>query len=240
MLYCKDFNSLSILSLYEGELLGVVDKLYFDKKIKKLCEIELLGEDGVKLILSTKNIYRVGKNAITVKNNQAVELRENKQDFCIAPLGSKAYSINGEFLGVVQEIAINEKYQTQKILLDNGQVLEIEDIATSGKNTLIFYNQANKVNLKQFTPKRPKDLKRKLVQMAEVQPVEQPKLEPEKVETKIASNQDTNFLIGRICTKDIYNFNNELLIKANSLVNKKNIKEINKYGRLRELMLYSK
>lgn len=240
MLYCKDFSSLSILSLYEGELLGVVDKLYFDKKMKKLTEIELLGQNGIKLMLSTKNIYRVGKNAITVKNNQAVELRENNQDFCVAPLDSKAYSINGEFLGVVQEIALSDKYLTQKIMLDNGQILEVEDIATSGKNTLIFYNQANKVNLKHFTPKQPKALKRKTVQVAEVQPIGRGVCKTEKVETKISSSQDTNFLIGRICTKDIYNFNNELLIKANSIVSKKNISEINKYGRLRELMLYSK
>ena len=30
-MYCKEFNSFSVLSLYEGELLGKVDKLYFDK-----------------------------------------------------------------------------------------------------------------------------------------------------------------------------------------------------------------
>ena len=30
MYSCKDFNSLSVLSLYEGELIGVVTNLYFD------------------------------------------------------------------------------------------------------------------------------------------------------------------------------------------------------------------
>ena len=34
MYYCNDFYGLSVLSLYEGELLGVVEKLYFDKKLK--------------------------------------------------------------------------------------------------------------------------------------------------------------------------------------------------------------
>lgn len=239
MYYCKDFNSLSILSVYEGELLGVVDKLYFDKKIKKLLEIELIRDDGVKLILPAKSIFRVGKNAITVKNNQVVELRENKEACCIAPLGAKAYSINGEFLGVVQEIALDEKFSTQKILLDNGQTLEIEDVATCGKNTLIFYKHTEKVNIKHFSPKTPKFLKRKNTQVVQVQPIEQH--EETKIETLTkATNQDLSLLVGRICTKDIFNFNNELLIKANSTVNKKNLKEINKFGRIRELMLYLK
>ena len=52
--------------------------------------------------------------------------------------------------------------------------------------------------------------------------------------------QNADFLIGRICTKDIFNFNNELLIKEHAVINKKNLKEINKYGKLRELMLYCK
>ncbi len=30
-MYCKDFNSLSVLSLFEGELIGTVDKLFLIK-----------------------------------------------------------------------------------------------------------------------------------------------------------------------------------------------------------------
>ena len=52
--------------------------------------------------------------------------------------------------------------------------------------------------------------------------------------------QNADFLLGRVCTKDIFNFNNEILIKAHAVITKKNLKEINKFGKLRELMLYSK
>ena len=53
---------------------------------------------------------------------------------------------------------------------------------------------------------------------------------------------DSGYLTDRATNeiKDIFNFNNELLIKAHSVINKKNLKEINKFGKLRELMLYSK
>jgi len=240
MYYCNDFNSLSVLSLYEGELLGKVDKLFFDKKMKKLCEIELVGCDGAKLILPTKNIYHVGKNAITVKNNDAVILKESGSEFYSAPIALKVYSITGEFLGVVQEITINEKYLTEKISLDNGVILDVKDIASCGKNTMIFYNSNNKVKIDKFEPKQPKVFKsKKDISIAQVLPTNEVE-DKETVKVKQPLIQNSNFLLGRVCTKDIFNFNNELLIKAHTVVNKKNLKEVNKFGKLRELMLYLK
>ncbi len=238
MYYCKDFNSLSVLSLYEGDLLGKVDKLLFDKKLKKLCEIELIGVDGARLILPIKNIYHVGKNAITVKNNQAILMESEQSDLCIAPLSSKVFSISGEFLGVVDEISFNEKFLSEKISLETGELLDVKDIASCGRNTVIFYNSDKKINLNNFTPsKQPKQFKGEEV-VAQTLPIEQKEIKT--YEKKNVTVQNTNFLIGRVCTKDIFNFNNEILIKAYAVVNKKNLKEISRFGKLRELMLYSK
>ncbi|MCQ2564930.1 MAG: hypothetical protein MJ152_03655, partial [Clostridia bacterium] len=60
------------------------------------------------------------------------------------------------------------------------------------------------------------------------------------VYSSISNMQNNVFLLGRIFTKDIFNFNNELLIKAHTIINKKHLKEVNKFGKLRELMLFSK
>ncbi len=240
MFYCEEFKSLSVLSLFEGELLGKVDKLYFDKNLKKLIKIELLGENGAKFSLPTKNIYNVGKNAITVKNNQAVMIEEEKTDLCVAPISSKAYSINGEFLGVIQEIFFDEKFQTSKIVLENDKVLKVENLASCGKNAVIFNMEDNKINLKKFTPtKPPHELKTKNVVPVATLPVEGNNIVP--VESgKLIVEQNADFLVGRKCLKDIVNFNNETLIKVNSVITKKTLKEIVKFGKLRELMLYSK
>jgi len=233
MLNCKDLNSLLVLSLYEGEIVGKVNKLYFDKKLKKLALIELLSEDGAMLTLNTKNIYHIGKNAITVKNKQTVGLALDLQEYVACPIGCKAYNINGEFLGIVQEIGFNTKYQTEKIWLENSVSLNVEDLATVGKNTIIFY-ASQKVNINSFEPKQqPEEFKTDEVVVASTMPVEE-KVKP------IKQAPTSSFLLGRICTKDIYNFNNEILIKAETVVNKKNLKEINKFGKIKELMLYLK
>ena len=129
-------------------------------------------------------------------------------------------------------------------------------IASSGKNTVIFYDKSSKVDVSKFVPnKMPKIFKTKQTEIANILPVKnntkteketaQPLTDVENtnavpVETATTQIQNSDFLLGKICTKDIFNFNNELLIKAHAVVNKKNLKEINRFGKLRELMLYCK
>ena len=249
MYCCKDFNSMSVLSLYEGELLGVVDKLFFDKNMKKLVELELVGEDGIKLSLPTKNIYNVGKNAITVRNNQAVSIKTDSSNLCSNPTESKAYTIKGEFIGIIKEVYFNEKFVTNKIELENGNYLEPNLVASCGKTTMIFYEKDNIVDIKKFTPNKKQKSSKINYKQEEIETEKEDKnniKESENQETITEKKKEKNivqisdFLLGRICTKDIFNFNNEILIKADSIINKKNLKEISKFGKLRELMLYSK
>lgn len=256
MYYCSDFLSRPVLSLYEGELIGNVDKLLFDRKLKKLLYLELTSENDTRFLLPTKNIYNVGKNAITIKNNTAVSLKIEDDCYSTCPIGSKAFNIKGEFLGVVKEIILTEKYLTDKISFENNLVLSADMIASSGKNTVIFYDKSSKVDVSKFVPnKMPKIFKTKRTEIANILPVKnntktekettQPLTDIENtnavpVETATTQIQNSDFLLGKICTKDIFNFNNELLIKAHAVVNKKNLKEINRFGKLRELMLYCK
>lgn len=236
MYYCNDFYSLCVLSLYEGELLGMVNKLCFDKKLKKLVNIELLSDEGATLVLPVKNIYNIGKNAITVKNNQAVSLKVEESNLLTCPISAKAYSIQGEYLGTIKELTFNEKFVTDKISLDNNNTLNINSLASCGKNTVIFYTNQEKVNVQKFVPtKAPKIFKTEEIEV-EVLPLSTQDAEP----VEKPKQQTNQFLVGRICTKNIYNFNNELLIKAGTTVTKRNLKELNKFGKLRELMIFSK
>lgn len=257
MYYCCDFLSRPVLSLYEGELIGNVDKLLFDRKLKKLLYLELTSENDTRFLLPTKNIYNVGKNAITIKNNTAVSLKIEDDCYSTCPVGSKAFNIKGEFLGVVKEIILTDKYLTDKISFENNLVLSADMIASSGKNTVIFYDKSSKVDVSKFVPnKMPKIFKTKQTEIANILPVKNDANKSETENTQTLTNvensnavpvnatatqiQNSDFLLGKICTKDIYNFNNELLIKAHAVVNKKNLKEINRFGKLRELMLYCK
>lgn len=242
MYYCSDFVSRPVLSLYEGELIGSVDKLLFDKKLKKLLFLELIGENDNRFLLPTKNIYNVGKNAITIKNNTAITLKNDDESYAGCPIGSKAFNIKGEFLGIVKEVILTEKYLTEKLSFENDVVVNSNMIASSGKNTVVFYDKNTNVDVSKFVPnKMPKIFKTKQQQLTSVLPIEdKSKNNLVEIESNPKLIQNTDFLIGKVCLKDIYNFNNEILIKAHAVVTKKNLKEINKYGKMRELMLYCK
>jgi len=235
MINCNYLNSLSVLSLYEGELLGKVNNLFFSNNLKKLEEIEIISENDTKLILPAKNIYKIGKNAITIKNNQCLNIKINSTNLIACPINSKGYTINGEYLGYIKEISITDKFATSKIYLENNKVLEYGDIASCGKNTVIFNCKENKINIKKFEPVIQNEFVKN--DNSEVVAVSEKEVKQEKPKLKEISD---TFLLGRKCTKDIINFNNEILIKANTVINKKNLKEIKKYNKLRELMLFCK
>ena len=190
------------------------------------------------------------------------------------PINSKAYTIKGEYLGVVKVISLNEKFMCEKFSLDNDKTFDVAFLASSGKNTTIFYTPNDTINVKKFTPqKSPKIFKSKSQQIARIMPTasvtqidnqtnssinlvnsantnanssaslqdERLNVNSNAVEVEFKPNlQTADFLIGRVCTKDILNFNNEVLIKAQTVITKKNLKEINRFGKIRELMLYSK
>lgn len=240
MYYSNELISLSVLALYEGELIGTVDKLYFDNKLKKLINVEIISDNDTRYVLLAKNIYNVGKNAIIVKNKQMVSLKVEDTDLIPCPIGAKAYSIKGAYLGIVNEVVLDDKFTTEKLTLDNANILTITNLASIGKNTIIFSDNNQKVEIKKFkskpTPKIFKDIKPQIVS---IQPVQTE--HPVQIVSPPTNEQtNPNFLIGRICTKDIYNFNNELMVKKATKINKKHLKDASRYGKLREIMLYSR
>ena len=58
----------------------------------------------------------------------------------------------------------------------------------------------------------------------------------------LTSKQITNynFLINRIITKDIKNFSGEIIANKDTIVSIKTINKLRRYGKLKELLLYSK
>lgn len=242
----KNLIGLPVLSLYEGELNGHITNVYFDKKLKKVLFFSLTGEGDLKYILHTKNVYKVGKNAITIKNNACLvlDLDENK-DFSIpAPFESKTYTIQGEFIGKISHITFNEKYFVDEILLDNDKKLDCSNLASCSKNTILVYDKNTHINVSKFKNRaKPKMFQTKLNHKVETLPVQAPPtIEPISTDITLpnnASNQP-DFLIGRIVLNDIVLDDNKILIKANSTISDRTLSLAIAHNKIKELMLNSK
>ena len=110
-MYLSELLQKPLLCLYEGELLGNINRVFFDKSKKKIKYFEILNDEEISYCLYPKFIYTLGKHAITIKNKQnlILSLNDNSTNAYILPINAKVYSLQGEYLGIVKDYSITEK-----------------------------------------------------------------------------------------------------------------------------------
>lgn len=246
----RDLLSRPVLSLYEGEMLGTVCGVMFDRKLKNMTGIEFATDDDIHYVVLAKNIYHVGKNAITIKNNEYAILRDNLEPLPDVgdPTGSKVYSITGELKGVIQSVDLGAKYEVTKISLDNGTEVDLTRLANCSKNTVLVYDEHTTVNINKFRLPKPKFFKSRKDQnvstlpvMSEPEPVAQSPIAvytPTDISLPNKGVTNSSFIIGRRVTKEIFGLNNDIIIKKNTKITQNTINTATKFGKLKELMMY--
>lgn len=236
-MYLSELLQKPILSLYEGELLGNINKVFYDASKKKIKSFEIINDEDLNYHLYTKSIYSIGKHAITIKNKQnlVLSLNENSHNYILLPINVKAYSLQGEFLGIVKDYSFDEKFTIENIILDNQQLINISDLASCGTNSIVVYYSQEHVNIKTFRYR----IKNKTDNNVKVKVL--PKLFSSL--NKIApdpSSKKENFIVGRICTKDIFDNQQNIIIKQNSTITEQILALASNKNKLQELMKYSK
>lgn len=226
-----------ILSLYEGEILGSINKVYLNKSKNKITCFEVIDEEDLNYCLQPKSIYTIGKHATTIKNKQNLILSLNliDENYLTLPLNVKVYSLQGEYLGIVKDYIISEKFELQKLILDNQNEINFTETASIGSNSIVVYYDQKHVNINSFRyrikPKTNPDTKVKVL----------PKIFS-SFNKIIASSPDKkeNFLVGRICTKDIFDNHQNIIIKQNSTITDQTLAIASSKNKLHDLIKYSK
>lgn len=235
-MYLSELLQKPILSLYEGELLGNINKVFFDKSKNKIKTFEILNDEEISYCLYPKFIYTVGKHAITIKNKQNLVLTLNENiDNTILPIDVKVYSLQGEFLGIVKDYSLTDKYVIENMVLDNQQLININDMASCSANSIVVYYSQEHINIKSFRYR----IQNKSNDNSKVKVL--PKLFSSfnKIATN-SSNSKQNFIVGRICTKDIMDNQQNIIIKQNSTITDQILALASSKNKLQELMKYSK
>ena len=235
-------------------------------KLKKVMFFQVDDQD-LKYTLATKNIYKIGKNAITIKNNACLTLQlDNDVVSTIpAPYESKTYTIQGEYLGKIDQITFTEKYNVDTILLDNQKVLDCSNLASCSKNTILVYDQNTHINVSKFKnralpklfrtkntqkvsalPQEDNDPNTELpaddkINLADTLPtVEEKDFEIRNISLPTAITNYPSFLIGRVVVQDIMLDDKKSLIKANSTITDRTLTLALANNKIRELMLFSR
>lgn len=242
MFNVTEFLSKPVLALYEGEILGEVSDLIFDDKLKNLNYIKIVDkENDAEMFVKPSAIYNVGKNAITIKNKSLVVDKPEMEKYLRNVIGAKAFTIDGEFVGKLTNIALNNLRGVVKEFEFGESKIDATRLASASQNSIVFLGENSKVKVSRFKNilHKPKNKK------VEPKPVEtltvaEPEIELKPVEPVYVENQNRgiSFIVGKICTRDIYGINDTIIIKKGSRINNTVIDTATKYGKLKELMIF--
>lgn len=223
-----------VVSVYNGQIEGIVNNILFNNK-KQAKYLVISQNDEQFLVLETKDIYKTGEGAVIIKNSDVLSLMESselKMKECFSPINSIVVSIDGNYIGHVSDIELDNKYNIKNFLVD-GQVFDLNKVINISESAIIINTLDIKTNLSKFKSKTKIVIGNERITNQTVSVMSNQTILPNR------TMLNYNFLIGRKVSKDILNFNGEIIIKENQTVNSKvlDIARIN--GKLRELIKVS-
>lgn len=150
-----DFLGKPVLSLYESVTQGIVKDLIFDKNFKKLKYIVMFDDNEFQeeKVVNVADIYSYGENALIIKNNACIELKNSIQSEVSNPINNRAYTTLGKFLGIVTDVILDDKQNITQVELDNTNMIGIKQVVTSGKDAMFIQDEDNLVKLCNFKSK---------------------------------------------------------------------------------------
>lgn len=225
-----------VVSIFNGQTEGVVSNILFNEK-KKAKYLIVSQNDEAFLMLDTKDIYALGEGAVLIKNSQVMHIYESKlleAENCFSPINSIVVNLDGNLLGYVSDIELNERYAITSISVGNNKSIELNDVLNVTDSAILTCIGIKKPKIANFkstsvVPTTSEDIK--------VSTLENTKTNETILPTRTVTNY--NFLLNRKVNRNILNFNGEIIIKENQIINTKvlDIARIN--GKIRELTKYS-
>lgn len=236
----SDLISMPVISMYEGNHIGIIYNMLFDCKLKKCKYITILDEkENIPKTIHINNIYKIGKECVFIKNEECIELsccNDNELFTYINPINMKVYNLNGESLGTCIDIKLNQNHSIEEIIINNSKTINSNEIFNIGKKIILINN--NSLTLSKFKPKT-KINKIENNNDNKVVILNNNDIKEKKYEQNNKIITDSRFLIGRILNKDIISFNGEIIAKNGSVINKEMINKASTHGKLIEIARYS-
>lgn len=144
-----NFLGKPVISLYEGNIEGYVKNVIFDKSLKKLKYFVLFEDDEFQdeKMLEISKVYNFNHDAIIIKNNSALELKKEEVFGISNHINCKVYSSNGEYLGLISDIILNDDLTTNKVILSTNLELLPSQFLTFGQDLFIKQDDDNVIKL---------------------------------------------------------------------------------------------
>ncbi len=222
--------SLPVISLHEQKVVGILTNVHIRRN--KITCVEVVDEsDYTRYILYIKDIYSFGTKAVIVKNSSVMRLMQSEQlslnnTYC--PIGKFALTLDGNQFDRIIDIVISDKWDVVEYITASGSYNATTCLLTPD---MVLVGSLKRPKLSGFKPRTAINTLRTGEQVVSIQNyVELPKREV----------ANYNYLIGRTTTRDILNFNGEIIVHDNTKINSFVLDKVKNFGKLKELTIYSK
>lgn len=189
-----------VVSVYDGKIDSYVLNITFNKlgKISKFI-VSDIAEENTKII-TLKNIFKIGENAILVGNLTKFIVSDINSNFSY--IGKEVFCTDGCSLGKVLDIEITNN-KICKIETENGN-FELKDIIS--QNEVIVINKNTHYKKFNFSPKHTKSVLTESTEKVSI------------LSTKIPVRITSHNLVGKKLFKDLTGYGGEVLATKNSFV----------------------
>ncbi len=225
--------SKKVISLDNANQVGYVVNVIFDERVKFFTGLIIIDDESENsFVLQREDIYSMGDETIMIKSADC--LQYNISSTSNNPVGKTVYDSHGNCLGRVCDVELSGK--VVKKIITNFCEFPQRFVRKSGDNFLI-YGIYKKEKEKSFKEKVEIAGAANLPKATIAQTLNGEFVRPESP-TRIFVN--SNLLLGKVITSDIFGFNNELVAKKNDVISKKIISKAKAHNKLNLLSYYSK
>lgn len=235
VIFITEIISKPVLCLSDATTAGTVQNAVFDKKLSRITYICVFEEQSGNIkYISASNIISAAKNAVTVKNSIYFdEVAVN------SPLKAAIYGCEGEFLGVIEDIALTDDLKVLYLKEGGGKIIKPQQVITFSPFAAVYCENGQKPRYIKNTA-NPSDTKKQKKTPSEKTNTTKRKDKKEMPICFYNIVPPYNYLIGRKTTADIYDNNKKLIIKKSGIITLKTIDLCRKNNMLMRIAKNSK
>ena len=231
-----------IISIFDCKNIGTCTNLIFNKNYKCIY-IETSYKD-MKYFINVRDIVSAENDGILIKNlsnlllNTSIDL-EISNNFNIST--AAIYLTNGTFMGNVKNILLDNKFYVSQIITDKDFQLEKNMIYNLSNEIILAKETQRKNNRYKYKPKSmPKSntIYESLIVSTNANSIPtQSKTRKDNLDTY---SKNISKILNRQITKDIFTTNGEIIAKSGSKITKECLKRAKTFGKLYELIKFSR
>lgn len=214
-----------VFALYEGEIVGTICGAIFNRELTKVSSLKMFDMEENEYEIKFSSIKAMS-DCVIIANKEKLLMYLDKPKK--TPMFKPVITENAEDLGKIIDCDISQNGQINSFITDKAKKLVSSDIYL--RNNFVYYSKVKLLNKNIYPKKNVTSLENIKVNILTFDN----KLVNENfVPSKLQYNTDS--ILGKMAKATLFGVNNEVIIRANQIINEKTIEDATRHNRLNQL-----